>query len=98
MPRLVGRSVRLEHTLQFVGDGGLELVEIAVLVAFVGAPAPEGGGMAEAGALEVVERDLADERGAEADPGRPQRRSWRAATCRPPWTIRRTSTRDGATS
>ena len=60
-----GRLAAVEDLVQFVGDSGLELLEVTVLVAFVGAPALERGSVAEAVPLEVVEGDLAHERRAE---------------------------------
>src|SRR5689334_12258678 len=59
---LPGRSPsRREYLRELGGDGCLELVEGAVARRLVVAPALEGGGVAEARALQVVECDLADE-------------------------------------
>src|SRR3970040_3083684 len=88
MPQRSGAALR-EDLFQFERNGRNECVEGALPWWFVGAPSLEGGRVAEAVALEVVEGEFADEFGPEADPtgvlasGPAAGRPWRAATSEP---------------
>src|SRR5690606_1931000 len=64
----MARRLDAEDLLQFVGRRDRDLVEGAFAGGIVGAPASKGRGVAEAVALQVVERHLADQLGTQTDP------------------------------